>query len=107
MEKEQGIPLGTSSFANNIGLLRKFVQNDSGQRICSGFFGSYRIRDVETEGEFLMSSLMLVGAMLASLALGVLLAYGLCQIIFHLFLIHSQSAARRMGTARIRVKAES
>ena len=54
-----------------------------------------------------MSSLMLIGAIFASLALGVLLAYGICQIIFRIFLIHTLSAAKRVRTASIRVKAES
>jgi hypothetical protein len=52
-----------------------------------------------------MSSLMLIGAIFASLALGVLLAYGICQIIFRIFLIHTLSAAKRVQT--VSVKAES
>lgn len=54
-----------------------------------------------------MSSLMLIGAIVASLALGVLLAYGICQVIFRIFLIHTLSEARRVQTASIRVKAGS
>lgn len=53
-----------------------------------------------------MSSLMLIGAMLASLALGVLLAYGICQMIFRIFWIHALSTARRGQAASLRANAE-
>ncbi len=38
--------------------------------------------------------MLLVCAVLASLALGVLVAYGLCQAMFRAFRVHAQSAAR-------------
>lgn len=38
---------------------------------------------------------MLVCAVLVSLALGVLVAYGLCQLMFRVFHMHSVSAARQ------------
>ncbi len=41
-----------------------------------------------------MSSLMLVCAVMASLALGVLMAYGICQVLFRIFRLHAESAAR-------------
>ncbi len=41
-----------------------------------------------------MSALMLVCAVLASLAFGVLVAYGICQVMFQIFRGHSLSAAR-------------
>jgi uncharacterized protein (DUF2062 family) len=41
-----------------------------------------------------MGMLMLVCAVLASLALGVLVAYGICQAMFRVFRVHAQSAAR-------------
>lgn len=41
-----------------------------------------------------MGMLMLVCAVLASLALGVLVAYGICQGMFQVFKVHSVSAAR-------------
>ena len=53
-----------------------------------------------------MSSMMLVvGAVCASLAFGVLLAYGACQGMFRIFRVHAQSAARRSQAARIGVSA--
>jgi hypothetical protein len=55
----------------------------------------------------MMSSLMLIGAIFASLALGVLLAYGICQAIFRIFLIHAKSTARRVQASNIRINAES
>lgn len=45
------------------------------------------------------SSILLVGAVFASLAFGVLLAYGVCTMIFHLFRVHAESTARRGETA--------
>jgi uncharacterized protein (DUF2062 family) len=41
-----------------------------------------------------MSTLMLVCAVMASLALGVLVAYGICQGLFRIFRLHAESAAR-------------
>lgn len=41
-----------------------------------------------------MGTLMLVCAVLASLALGVLVAYGLCQLMFRIFRVHAENAAR-------------
>jgi hypothetical protein len=55
-----------------------------------------------------MSSLiLLVGAVFASLALGVLLAYGICQVMFRIFRVHALSAARRVRAASLSVSAES
>jgi uncharacterized protein (DUF2062 family) len=45
---------------------------------------------------------MLVCAVLASLAFGVLVAYGICQMMFNVFRVHSISAAKERearGTA--------
>ena len=42
-----------------------------------------------------MTSLMLVCAVLASLSAGVLLAYGLCVAMFHVFRIHSIQVAQQ------------
>ncbi len=47
-----------------------------------------------------MGTLMLVCAVLASLALGVLVAYGICQLMFRAFRVHARSAARSRGTAQ-------
>ena len=44
-----------------------------------------------------MNTLLLVGAVLASLALGVLVAYGICQAMFRIFRIHAISAAKVRG----------
>jgi hypothetical protein len=46
-----------------------------------------------------MSSLMLVCAVLSSLAFGVLVAYGICQVMFHAFRVHAVSAAKVRHTA--------
>jgi ABC-type glycerol-3-phosphate transport system permease component len=55
-----------------------------------------------------MNSLMLlVGAVFASLALGVLLAYGICEVMFRIFRVHALSAARRGQAAGVSVSAES
>ncbi|WP_047487001.1 hypothetical protein [Terriglobus sp. TAA 43] len=42
-----------------------------------------------------MTTLMLVCAVLASLSFGVLLAYGLCVGMFHVFKIHSIQVAQQ------------
>ena len=41
-----------------------------------------------------METLMLLCAILASLGLGVLVAYAICQTMFHMFRAHAVSAAR-------------
>ena len=46
-----------------------------------------------------MGIVMLVCAVLASLALGVLVAYGICQGMFRIFRVHARSAARTRGAA--------
>jgi uncharacterized membrane protein len=57
---------------------------------------------------FRMSSMMLlVGAVFASLAFGVLMAYALCLGMFRIFRVHAQSAARRSQTASISASAGS
>ena len=56
---------------------------------------------------FVMSSLMLIGAIFASLALGVLVAYGICQLLFRIFWIHVKSTARRERPVVVRVNAGS
>ena len=53
-----------------------------------------------------MSTLMLLCAVFASLALGVLLAYGICQSMFRIFRVHTLSTAERIQTARASVSAE-
>ncbi len=47
-----------------------------------------------------MGMLMLMCSVLASLALGVLAAYGICHSMFHLFKVHAVSAARSRSAAR-------
>jgi len=50
---------------------------------------------------------MMVGAVLASLALGLLAAYGICQLMFRVFRVHAESAAReRVETAAPQVALE-
>jgi hypothetical protein len=47
-----------------------------------------------------MVSLMLVGAVVASLALGVLVAYGVCQVMFRIFRVHATAIANeRVGAS--------
>jgi ABC-type glycerol-3-phosphate transport system permease component len=52
------------------------------------------------------SLILLVGAVFASLALGVLSAYGICQAMFRIFRVHALSAARRGRTSGVSVSAE-
>jgi ABC-type glycerol-3-phosphate transport system permease component len=47
------------------------------------------------------SMILLVGAVFASLAFGVLLAYAICQMMFRIFRVHAQSTARRSQAARV------
>jgi hypothetical protein len=50
---------------------------------------------------FVNSSIVLISAVLASLAVGVLLAYGVCVAMFGIFRAHAQQVAaesRRVGT---------
>jgi hypothetical protein len=51
------------------------------------------------------SSILLVGAVFASLAFGVLLAYGICQAMFRVFRVHAATSARRGETASASVSA--
>ncbi len=57
----------------------------------------------------LSASLMLVCAVLASLAFGVLVAYGICQMMFHVLRGQSINAARererRAAEARVQIAA--
>ncbi len=48
-----------------------------------------------------MSSMLLICAVLASLALGVLVAYGVCQLLFRIFRLHAQSAARQRAESAV------
>ncbi len=50
-------------------------------------------------------TILLVGAVFASLALGVLLAYGICLAIFRAFDVHVQSTSRRELAAAVSVNA--
>lgn len=49
--------------------------------------------------EVLISYVVLLCAVLASLALGVLVAYGLCGAMFRVFRVHTRSAARQKAVA--------
>ena len=54
-----------------------------------------------------MGSLMLVCAVMASLALGVLMAYGICLGMFRIFRVHALAAARdRVTSSPVRVAVE-
>jgi hypothetical protein len=55
----------------------------------------------------IMGSLMLVCAVMASLALGVLMAYGICLAMFRIFRVHALAAARdRVTNSPVRVAVE-
>jgi hypothetical protein len=56
--------------------------------------------------EGVVETVMLVCAVFASLALGVLASYGICQGMFRVFRVHSLSAARERTTAQARVAVE-
>ena len=45
------------------------------------------------------SSILLVGAIFACLAFGVLMAYTICHVMFRLFRVHAKSTARRQQAA--------
>jgi len=54
-----------------------------------------------------MSSLMLVCAVLASLAFGVLVAYGICQAMFRMFRLRAESGEKQpVATGGVRVTVE-
>ena len=55
-------------------------------------------------GMFVTSSIVLIAAVLASLAAGVLVAYGVCIVMFRVFRMHAQQVAA--GSAR-RVAAQA
>jgi len=48
-----------------------------------------------------VSSILLVSAVLASLASGVLISYGLCYGMFFVFRIHSIQAAQQRASAKL------
>ncbi len=53
-----------------------------------------------------METMMLLCAILASLALGVLVAYAMCQTMFRLFRVHAVSAAKsRVASQSLRTAA--
>ena len=47
------------------------------------------------------SSIMLICAVLASLAVGVLMAYGVCMAMFSLFQAHARQVALEKGLGRV------
>ena len=53
------------------------------------------------------SSILLVGAVFAALAFGVLLAYVICQAMFRVFRMHAESTERRGQTASASISAGS
>jgi uncharacterized protein (DUF2062 family) len=48
-----------------------------------------------------MSTLMVICAVMASLALGVLVAYGVCQALFRIFSLHAQTAERERAESSV------
>jgi hypothetical protein len=57
------------------------------------FFGNGRDADFEGSGAVVSLSIMLVCAVLASLAVGVLVAYGICVAMFGIFQMHARQVA--------------
>jgi hypothetical protein len=53
------------------------------------------------------SSILLVGAVFACLAFGVLMAYAICYAMFSLFRVHAASTERRRQTASVSISAGS
>ncbi len=53
------------------------------------------------------SSILLVGAVFASLAFGVLLAYGICQAMFRVFRVHARSTALRSQASNVSITART
>jgi hypothetical protein len=51
------------------------------------------------------SSILLVGAVFASLAFGVLMAYVVCHLMFRAFRVHAESSARRGHAASASISA--
>ena len=52
-----------------------------------------------------MGSLMLICAVAASLAFGVLVAYGICQVMFRIFRVHQTAVAKtRMAAPMMRAR---
>jgi hypothetical protein len=50
---------------------------------------------------------MLIAAVMASLALGVLVAYGVCQLMFRIFRVHATSVSvRQAGVPVVRATAK-
>ncbi len=50
-----------------------------------------------------MATILLICSVLASLAFGVLVAYGLCHTMFRVFRVQSQHVARRRQEAAARI----
>jgi hypothetical protein len=89
------------------------------RRVCIQVWESTKfglIRLIETNGpkrkrpeaktmQDAMNTLMLVCASLASLAFGVLAAYGICRAAFAIFRIHARSVAANV--AQVKIHAES
>jgi hypothetical protein len=52
-------------------------------------------------GAVVTSSIVLISAVLASLASGVFVAYGICMTMFRLFRIHARQVAAQSSTRRV------
>jgi len=68
-------------------------------RICLGSCGDSQKVCWAILEAVVMSSLMLICAVAASLAFGVLVAYGVCQVMFRMFRVHATAVARERSTA--------
>lgn len=51
--------------------------------------------EMEASGEFVTASIVLISAVLASLAVGVLVAYWVCMAMFGVFRVHARQVAER------------
>ena len=101
----RGIDLDTRSAQIRLDFPAKSYRMSLANESCSIPPASISVFVARAEGEASMSSLMLIGAIFASLALGVLMAYGICQALFRVFWMHAQSTQKRVRTASVRVNA--
>jgi hypothetical protein len=57
------------------------------------------MQDCSFSEAVVMGTLMLICAVAASLAFGVLVAYGICQVMFRLFRVHATAVAKTRVSA--------
>ena len=58
-------------------------------------------------GEVVSSSIVLISAVFASLAAGVLVAYGICMAMFGIFRIHARQVAEKSAAQSVSARAQT